>query len=404
MRTMIVHKLSNTQRGALREEVRKMLNAGVTRIVVMKELAQKYGLRRRAIRYYVHEVTGCDPANACFRNKFSKDQRKAVRDEILALLNSSVPGFTVAAQLAQKYNVHPVSIWHYIRQVEARENRAPILSRESTLQSVEAGNEKRRRGRPRKHAGSAQPGAMPVRTIFVDGARADLVLRCGGAERVVASLVYQDEGKLMNALQRSMDALTLSEARPKPQRHEVPSRPAPVADLSSSPESRVLVASTVPPIIKPRSFVSPEVLLADIRDACLSGAIPTNRWNGQCYVLPKVTYLVSPKGFSRLADGGLYTHDPRPEVKVYLDVLERLPCVRKHPGGHILTAITVRPGARPVWVVAFDTNGLFPNQMDLGKIGFWAHSPIRELDEAELRDLREKAVGLGMPRGIHSCA
>ncbi len=147
----------------------------------------------------------------------------------------------------------------------------------------------------------------------------------------------------------------------------------PVPDLHPSP---------VPAL---RKFISPEVLFEDIRRALLDGTIESNQWNRRCYILPDATYLASPRGFQILVDKGLYDRDPKREVNVYLDALAKIPCVRKHAGGKVLTAIAVRPGARHLWVVAFDTRGLFKDQAELARVGLWTESPIRELSEDEIR-------------------
>jgi hypothetical protein len=377
----ITHRLSDAQKGVMREEILELLDAGVSRAAIMQDLARKYGVQPRSIRYYVYEVAGRAPGGARFRNKFSANQRRAVRADILALLGSGIRRSAVAAQLAPKYSVHATSIWYYIRQVAGRSSPAPILSAQSAMEPPGV----------RKIVASAQEGVRPVRTIFVDGSRAELVLRRDGAERIIASLVFHDEGKLMNALQRSMDALPLMESRPQPPWHAAPpDAPTATGQRPPAPEPRAPMVSTALPVIKPRPVVSPEALLEDIRDACLSGVIPTNCWNGQCYVLPKVTFLVWPRAFHRLVERGLYTYDPRGEIRVYLEALEKLPCVQKRPGGHVLTAITMRPGGRPLSVVAIDTHGLFRDAKDLAKAGFWSNSPIRELSEAELGNVRAK--------------
>ena len=79
-------------------------------------------------------------------------------------------------------------------------------------------------------------------------------------------------------------------------------------------------------------------------------------------------------------------------MNVYLDALAKLPAVRKQPGGKVLTRIAVRPGAGPLWVVAFETRGLFRDETELARVGIWSESPVRELSPDEARASRAAAV------------
>jgi hypothetical protein len=168
--------------------------------------------------------------------------------------------------------------------------------------------------------------------------------------------------------------------------------PAPPPSLAAPPPSSVRPAPATPAIVGARKFVSGEQLLDDIRRAVADGLIPSNAWNAPCYILPEATYLSSPRGFQVLVDRGLYTRDPRREVNVYLDALAKCPAVRKKAGGKLLSQISIRPGARPLWVVSFDTKGLFPDPSELARLGTWTQSPIAELTEEEARALRAAAV------------
>ncbi len=147
-------------------------------------------------------------------------------------------------------------------------------------------------------------------------------------------------------------------------------------------------APAAPALVGVRKFISGEVLLADIRQAILDGAIASNTWGQPCYVLEESTYLASPKAFQCLVDRGLYNRNPKREVNVYLDALAKLPCVRKKAVGKVLTQIAIRPGARPLWVVAFETKGLFRDAAEIARVGIWTESPIRELSDEEARSLR----------------
>ncbi len=177
---------------------------------------------------------------------------------------------------------------------------------------------------------------------------------------------------------------------PAPPPPPPPITPATAPDAAHSPAA--------PPPAAPRKakalrrFISPETLLDDIRDAMTDGTIPTNEWNGQAYVAGDVTYMVSPKGFDLLVAAGIYDRDPRREVNAYLDALAKLSCVRKREGGRVLTSIVLRPGARPMWAVAFDTAGLFRSRKLEGR---WVQSQIQEITEQEhraiLRDLEANA-------------
>jgi len=165
-----------------------------------------------------------------------------------------------------------------------------------------------------------------------------------------------------------------------------PPVPAPVV----APQAPPLVP-TAPSVPSLRKFIGAEVLLDDLRAGILEGWIPTNIWNGQCYVLEDVTYLASPRSFQKLVEKGLYSKDPKRELNAYLDALAKLPCVRKNGAGRLLTQVAIRPGARPLWVVTFLTRGLFRSEAELARVGFWNESPIRELTEDEARALARPA-------------
>jgi hypothetical protein len=174
-----------------------------------------------------------------------------------------------------------------------------------------------------------------------------------------------------------------------------PARVAPPSDRSEASPSRqetapaLIAPAPLPrpaqPLLGVRRFISPDLLLSDIREAILDKTIPSNGSNRPCYVLEETTYLVSPRGLLCLVDRGLYTPDPKRELNLYLDALAKCPAVRKKPGGIVLTQISVRPGARPLWVIAFETRGLFQDPRDLAKVGFWTESSITELTEEEAR-------------------
>ena len=145
----------------------------------------------------------------------------------------------------------------------------------------------------------------------------------------------------------------------------------------------------------PRKFISPEVLFDDIRIAILNGLIPSNETNKPCYVLPDVTYLASPRGFQCLFDKRIYNRDPKSEVNIYLDALAKIPAAHKHPKGTrmmVLRRVSVRPGANPLWVVAFDTRGLFRSEAEIAEVGFWTKTPIRELSDEEIRASQGPAI------------
>ncbi len=156
--------------------------------------------------------------------------------------------------------------------------------------------------------------------------------------------------------------------------------PSPAPPAVSAPVPLAQVGSPVPAV---RKFIAAEQLLDDLRDAILSGAIPANQFGGQAYVLEDVTYLVSPRCFLRLVEKGLYQRDPQREVNAYLDALAKLPCVRKGAVGRLLSSIQLRHGARPMWVVVFDTNGLFRDAKLLARVGYWTGSAIKEITEDE---------------------
>jgi len=169
----------------------------------------------------------------------------------------------------------------------------------------------------------------------------------------------------------------------------VPAIPRPAQPPAEIPPAAAPVAVTpaAPPL---RKFISGEVLLDDIRNAMLNGTIPTNVWNGTAYVLEDVTYMISPKGFLCLVERGLYARSPRKELNVYLDALVKIPCVRKGVGGRLLHAVEFRPGARPLWMVAFDTRGLFRDARLLTRVGYWNDTPLRELSDEELRAIQDE--------------
>jgi hypothetical protein len=170
-----------------------------------------------------------------------------------------------------------------------------------------------------------------------------------------------------------------------------PPRPPPeesLAPVTVTPAIPSRPANPAPTIVGARKFISGEQLLGDIRQAILDGTIPSNAWNAPCYVLEATTYLASPIGFQCLVEKGLYTRDPRKEVNVYLDALVKCPAVRKKAGGRVLGQVSIRPGARPLWVVAFETKGFFTDPAELARVGYWTQSPITELSEEEARAMK----------------
>jgi hypothetical protein len=123
----------------------------------------------------------------------------------------------------------------------------------------------------------------------------------------------------------------------------------------------------------------PGVLLEDIRRTILDGKIPLNQWNAQVYVLEDRTYFVTPNGFRRLVDQGLYSLDPSKGGSAYLDALSKLDCVFKFgSSGRVVTKIRLRENAKPCSVVVFRTRGLFKNDGEIAHVGFWTETQIVE--------------------------
>ena len=134
-----------------------------------------------------------------------------------------------------------------------------------------------------------------------------------------------------------------------------------------------------------RQYVSPDVLFGDIRDAILEGVIPSNQWNKPCYVLPDVTYVISPRGIECLVKHGLYKRDPKTELNVYLEALKKNPAVHRDSNGKVHVLITIRPGARPCYAIALDTRGLFRDETEISRVGIWTESQVQEVSEEKAR-------------------
>lgn len=175
-------------------------------------------------------------------------------------------------------------------------------------------------------------------------------------------------------------------APPAPSRAAVPPspslRPAPQAAASSLPDPK----PEVPPVPESaaqaslRAVLAPDILLQDIREGILGSWIPTNLWNGRVYVLPDVTYMVTPYTFRHLVERGLYSADPSKATCDYLNALSKLDCVRHYGPGRIVTRVLFRKNAQPMAVVVFDTRGLFRNEEEVARVGFWTDTQILETE------------------------
>jgi len=156
-----------------------------------------------------------------------------------------------------------------------------------------------------------------------------------------------------------------------------PVRPTPDALPLEPPPAPVAVADPAA-LAALRAHVVPGILLEDIRRLILEGKIPVNQWNAQVYVLEDRTYFVTPNGFRRLVENGLYSLDPSKQGNTYLDALAKLDCVHKHGAGRVVTRIRLRENAKPCCVVVFETRGLFRNEQEIARVGYWTETRITE--------------------------
>lgn len=120
----------------------------------------------------------------------------------------------------------------------------------------------------------------------------------------------------------------------------------------------------------------PDVLLEDIRTMILEGKILVNRWNAQVYVLPDRTYFVTPSGFRKMVELGLYRVDPSTSNSLYLNTLAKLDCVRKHGNGRVVSKMRLRENTAQCAVVTFETHGLFRTEEEIARVGFWTETDI----------------------------
>lgn len=128
----------------------------------------------------------------------------------------------------------------------------------------------------------------------------------------------------------------------------------------------------------PRPAITAQTLLEDLREGILSGWLPSNTWNGQVYVTPDATYMITPSTFRVLVMRGLYTVDPGKSSGEYLNALAKLPCVRQHGNGRVVTKVLLRRNVKPCAAVIFDTRGLFRSEAELARAGYWEETQITE--------------------------
>ena len=159
------------------------------------------------------------------------------------------------------------------------------------------------------------------------------------------------------------DAPAAKPAKPQelPQVPKEPPPPAPPPkDQAAQPSERL-----------PKSSVSPQELLDDIRETILNQEMPTNTWNGQVYVQDDATYFVYPHGFAKLVELNYYSIDPSKRGSTYLNALAKLDCVRKFGAGRTTGKASFRKGAGACIVVVFETRGLFRSDAELANVGIW---------------------------------
>jgi hypothetical protein len=171
---------------------------------------------------------------------------------------------------------------------------------------------------------------------------------------------------------------------PAPPRAAAPPSPPPAPPtaktLPSKPNPEAAPAPELPAQAALRAMLTPDLLLQDLREGILAGWIPTNLWNGRVYVLPDVTYMVTPFTFRHLVERGLYGADPSKATYDYLNALSKLDCVRRYGASRIVTKILLRKGAQPCAVVVFETRGLFRSEEELARVGYWRDTEIVEAE------------------------
>jgi hypothetical protein len=160
------------------------------------------------------------------------------------------------------------------------------------------------------------------------------------------------------------------------------------ASTAESPRANPALMATL------RSNLLPGVLLEDIRQTILGGKISVNQWNAQVYVLLDRTYFVTPNGFRKLVEQGLYSLDPSKAGSAYLDALAKLDCVLKvGSSGRVVSKIRLRENAKPCSVVTFLTRGLFKTDLEIARVGLWTETQIVEecAPTAPVRSTKEKS-------------
>ena len=130
------------------------------------------------------------------KRKLSIQDKAVIRETIKKRLAAGDEVIAIVTDLSGKYKVVPETIRWYIKGI--REGR-PV----------------RKPGRPpkSKSAPKAAKGRKPARksetggVFLLDAQAAEVVLRHGASEHVVARVVYQDEGRLVSTLLKALSGL-----------------------------------------------------------------------------------------------------------------------------------------------------------------------------------------------------
>ncbi len=150
--------------------------------------------------------------------------------------------------------------------------------------------------------------------------------------------------------------------------------PEPSPQPAPPPATPPVPADPKPPATNvPQGGIAPEALVRDLVEGILGGWIPTNMWQAQVYVSPRLTFVITPAVFLRMRERGLYPEfDPQDLRSPYLRALASLGFVRKSMTNRIVYPIFLGPESeRPLKVIKFDTLGLFKSQEIRDRVGLW---------------------------------
>lgn len=149
------------------------------------------------------------------KRKLSPQDKQTIRAEIKQSLAKGAKTIDIVNKLSSEYKVVPETIRWYIKGVqENRPVRPPGRPKGSGKKAGRPGRPpaagRRGPGRPPKAAGRrpARPARTEESLFFLGADTAQVVLRHGGKETRIASVVYGDESRLISAVRSALSVLS----------------------------------------------------------------------------------------------------------------------------------------------------------------------------------------------------